>query len=106
MLVAKFDSGPFNIEAGNSASFVVEFLDAAGFTSIPSSASMTVAYVNTANSPQTDAFALVVKSKFFVGTWSSTSAALGLATWTAIANSSVGQVKQGQLRVIQRKGSS
>lgn len=101
-----FNSGPFNMEQGNSIAFTVEFLDQNGFTSIPSSASMTVAYNNTANSSQTDIVTLNVANKFFVGTWSSTSAALGLATWTAIANSSVAQVKQGQLRVIQRKGSS
>ncbi len=101
-----FDSGPFNMEQGNSVAFTVEFLDQNGFISVPSSASMTVAYTNTANSSQTDAFTLNVSNRFFVGTWSSTSAALGLATWTAIANSSVGQVKQGQLRILQRKGSS
>ena len=104
--MAKFDSGPFNIEQSNSAKFTVEFLDENGFTSVPSSASMTVAYINTVNSSQTDIVTLNVANKFFVGTWSSTSAALGLATWTAIANSSVGQVKQGLLRIIQRKGSS
>ncbi len=95
-----------DLEQGNSAQFMVGFFDAAGVTSIPSSASMTVAYINTANSSQTDIVALNLGNKTFIGTWSSTSASLGLATWTAIANSSVGQVKQGLLRIIQRKGSS
>lgn len=104
--MAAFQSGPFNIEQGNSASFVVEFLDANNFTSVPSSASMTVVYTNTANTTQTDSFTLTQANQFFVGTWSSTSAALGLATYTAIANSSVGSVAQGQLRIIQRRGSS
>jgi hypothetical protein len=101
-----FQSGPFNIEQGNSAAFTVEFLDSNGFTTVPSSASLAVAYTNTSNSSQTDNIALKPIMKFFIGTWSSTSAALGLATYTAIANSSVGSVAQGQIRVIQRKGSS
>lgn len=100
-----FQSGPFNMEQGNSIFFTVEFLDQNGFTSVPSSASMTVAYTNTSNSSQTDTVVLSQANRFFTGTWSSTSAALGYATWTAIANSSVGSVAQGQLRVIQRKGS-
>lgn len=102
--MATFQSGPFNIEQGNSATFTVEFFDISGFTSVPSSASMTVAYTNTINSSQTDTVSLSQVNTFFKGTWSSTSASLGLATWTAIANSSVGQVAQGQLRIIQRSG--
>lgn len=94
------------MEQGNSVNFAVEFLDQFGSTSVPSSASLTVAYTNISNSSQTDTVTLNPVSKFFTGTWSSTSAALGLALWTAIANSSVSNVAQGQLRVIQRKGSS
>lgn len=101
-----FQSGPFNMEQGNSIIFTVEFFDANGFTSVPSSASMSVSYRNTSNATQVDSVTLNVINSFFNGTWSSTSAALGLATWTAIANSSVGQVANGQLRVIQRRGSS
>lgn len=104
--MAGFQSGPFNIEQGNTASFVVEFLDASGFTSIPSSASLTVSYTNLAFSSQIDTVALNITNSFFLGTWSSTSASLGLATWSAIGNSSVTPQAQGQLRIIQRKGSS
>ena len=87
--MASFASGPTNIEQGNSVVFGVEFFDASGFTSVPSSASMTVAYTNTSNSPQTDSVTLNRQNLFFTGSWSSISAALGLATYTAIANSSV-----------------
>jgi hypothetical protein len=104
--MAPFASGPFNIEQGNSVVFGVEFFDASGFTSVPSSASMTVAYTNTSNVTQTDSFTLNRQNLFFTGSWSSTSAALGLATYTAIANSSVSPIANGQLRIIQRKGSS
>jgi len=103
-----FASGPINIAQGNSAVFTVEFFDAAGFTSIPSSASMTITYTNTSNSLQVDTVNLIHNNSFFyfTGGWSSISAAPGLATYTAIANSSVTPVANGQLRIIQRKGSS
>lgn len=99
-----FLSGPFNLQQGNSAEFTVEFLDAQGVISTPSSATMTVAYTNTSFASQTDTVTLTLENTFFTGTWSSTSAALGLATWTAICNSSVGQVATGQLRIIEREG--
>lgn len=105
--MAVFPSGPFNIEQGNSALFTVEFFDTNGFTSVPSSASMTVTYINASAATQVDTVALSqVNAAFFNGTWSSTSAALGLATWAATASSSVSPLAQGQLRVIQRRGSS
>lgn len=65
---------------------------------------MMVAYTTITNSSQTDSVTLNPINAFFKGTWSSTSAGLGLATWTAIANSSVSQVATGQLRIIQRSG--
>ncbi len=97
-----FLSGPFNIQQGNSAQFAVEFFDSLGSLSVPPSASMTVTYTNTANSSQTDNVTLSLNGGFFTGTWSSTSAALGLATWSAITALSTVQIATGQLRVIQR----
>lgn len=99
-----FASGPFNIQQGNSAEFTVEFLDIQGIATTPSSAYMTVSYVNTSGIGINETVTLTVSNTFFTGTWSSTSAALGLATWTAICNSSVGQVATGQIRVIDREG--
>lgn len=98
-----FQSGPFNIEQGNSAQFVVEFFDSTGLLSVPPSATMSVVYTNTSNATQTDTLTLVSVGSFFTVTWSSTSAALGLATWTATALPSSVQAAQGQIRVIQRK---
>jgi hypothetical protein len=98
-----FLSGPFNIEQGNSAQFVVEFLDTTGVLTVPPSAAMTVVYTNTSFSPQTDSVTMTSVGSFFTGTWSSTSAGLGLATWTATALPSSVQAAQGQIRVIQRK---
>jgi hypothetical protein len=99
-----FLSGPFNIEKGNSAQFVVEFFDSTGLLSVPPSATIAVTYINTANNSQTDTLTLNSVGSFFTATWSSTSAALGLATWTATALPSSVQAATGQIRVIQRKG--
>jgi len=102
-MALQFQSGPFNIEQGNTANFVVEFFDINGLLSIPSAPGMTVTYTNTSNATQVDTVSLSLNGAFFTGTWSSTSAALGIATWLATAPSSV-QVSTGQIRVIQRKG--
>jgi len=102
-MAAQFQSGPFNIEQGNTANFVVEFFDVNGLLSVPSTPGMTVTYTNTSYATQTDVVSLSLNGAFFTGTWSSTSAALGIATWSTTAPSSV-QVATGQIRVIQRKG--
>jgi hypothetical protein len=101
-----FQSGPFNIEQGNSANFTVEFFDSNGFLSVPPSASMTVTYVNISAASQVDNVTLVTNGSFFTGTWSSVLSSLCLATWVATTSLSTVQIATGQLRVIQRKGSS
>lgn len=98
-----FNSGPINIEQGNTANFTVEFLDSSGSTTVPSAGSMTVAYVNTSNAAQTDSVILTGNGSFFTGLWSSTSAALGLATWIALTTASTITQATGQIRVIQRQ---
>ena len=95
-------SGPINIEKGNTAYFSIEFLSSVGELTTPSSANMTVAYTNTSNASVTDTVSLTLSNSFFSGSWSSTSAALGLATWQAtMAGSTVVQAT-GQLRILQR----
>lgn len=101
-----FNSGPVNIQQGNSAFFTVEFLDSSGSLSVPSSASMSVSYTDSGSSPQVDTFDLTLTGRFFTGTWSSGSAALGVATWTASASPTGTNLATGQLRIIQRAGSS
>jgi len=102
MTVLTAQSGPFNIEQGNSANFVIEFFDVNGQLAVPSSPGMTVTYTNTSNATQVDTVSLALNGSFYTGTWSSTSASLGLATWLTTAPSSV-QVAIGYLRIIQRK---
>ncbi len=98
-----YQSGPFNIEAGNSASFVVEFLSSNGILTIPATTNFIVTYTNTANSSVVDTVTLTEVNSFFTGTWSSTSAALGLATWSVTATGSTLVQDTGQLRVLQRR---
>jgi hypothetical protein len=97
-------SGPFNIEQGNSANFTVEFFDINGLLAIPVGPSMTISYINISNINQIDTITLTPSNNFFTGTWSSASAALGLANYSTVAASV--QVATGQIRVIQRKASS
>lgn len=98
-----FQSGPVNIEQGNSATFNVEFLDSNGSLTVPSSGLIVVTYVNTGNSSQSDSVDLSESNSFFTGTWSSTSAALGLATWVATMGGSTETQATGQLRILQRQ---
>lgn len=97
-------SGPYNIEQGNSANFTVEYFDVNGALARPSGPTMTVTYTNLSNASQADTVTLTPSNNFFIGTWSSTSAALGLANYSAVAG--VLQVATGQIRVMQRKASS
>lgn len=98
----QYNSGPINIQQGNSANFTIEFLDDDGDLTVPSSANLSITYTNTSNTSQTDSVTLTNSNSFFTGTWSSTSAALGLATWEATAASTTVQAT-GQLRIIQRQ---
>lgn len=95
-------SGPFNIEKGNSATFNLEFLDSSGNLTVPSGATLSISYTNTSNAAQTDSVDLTLSDSFWTGTWSSTSAALGIATWEAASTGSTA-VGTGQIRIIQRQ---
>lgn len=98
-----YNSGPVNIEQGNSAEFTIEFLDSTGSLTVPSCATMSVVYTNTSNTTTTDAVTLSADNSFFTGTWSSVSAALGLATYTVLASGSTVTQSVGQIRIIQRQ---
>lgn len=96
----QIEFGPVNITGGNSAKFVLEFLDASGNVTTPSSANLTVTYTNTSNISQTDTVSLTVAGSFWTGTWSSTSAAFGLASWSLTRAGSTTVAQNGQIRVI------
>lgn len=95
-----FQSGPVNISQGNSAQFVVEYFDADGDLTVPTTAEMTVTYVNTSNGTSVDSVTMTLSNSFFTGTWSSATAALGLATWVATADGGSTTQATGQLRII------
>lgn len=101
-----YNSGPFNIQQGNTANFVVEFFDDSGDLTVPSSADLTITYTNTSNASQADSVTLTETNSFFTGVWSSTSAALGLAVWVATCANSTETQSTGQLRVIQRQSTT
>ena len=90
--------GPVNITTGNSAKFVAEFLDSNGLITTPSTASIAVSYTNTSNTTQTDTVTMTLVNSFWTGTWSSTSASLGVATWTLTSGTTTAQT--GLIRVI------
>jgi len=92
--------GPVNITKGNSAQFTLEFVDSSGNVTTPSSANLTVTYTNTSLTSQADTVTLTVTGSFFTGTWSSTSAVVGLATWTLTGAGSTTTVQDGLIRVI------
>ena len=98
-----YDSGPINIQQGNSANFTVEFLSSLNELTVPSSAYIHISYTNLSASSVSEDFDLTENNSFFTGTWSSTSAALGLATWIAYAAGSTTGQATGQLRIVQRQ---
>ncbi len=97
-----YRQGPINIQQGNSAAFAVEFLDSDGELTVPLTANLQISYVNLTNSTVTETVALSETNEFFTGIWSSTSAALGLATWVATGTSTDASAT-GQLRILQRQ---
>ena len=99
-----FNSGPVNIESGNTANFVVEFLDDEGDLTVPTAGTFSITYTNTSGSSTTETRSLTLDNSFFTCSWSSTSAALGLATWQVTANGSTTVQARGQIRVIERQG--
>lgn len=98
-----FASGPFDIQQGNTANFSVEFLSSTNTLTTPSTTNMTISYVNLSSTNQTDTITLTQTGSFYTGTWSSTSADLGLATWAVTATGSTTTQATGQLRIIQRQ---
>jgi|ERR1035437_73619 hypothetical protein len=91
--------GPTNVSQGNSAQFVIEFLSNNSLT-VPSSGNLTVSYTNNASVTQTDTVTLALNNSFYKGVWSSTSAALGLASWTLTAAGSTSVQQTGLIRIL------
>jgi hypothetical protein len=93
--------GPVNITQGNGAFFTAEFYDSFGNITTPSGAQVTVTYINTSNATITDTVSLAPIGYFYTGTWASSLASLGLATWLLFATSNSTSMQTGQIRVIE-----
>lgn len=92
---------PTNITQGNTARFVVEFFDSDGALAVPSSGTLTISYIDRAALTSTStSIALTQTNSFFLGTWSSTGAALGIATWSVSAPGITSPAATGEIRVI------
>jgi hypothetical protein len=98
-----YNSGPINLETGNTANFTLQFLSSSGALTVPSTTNMTITYTNTSNASASETITLSESNSFFTGTWSSTSAALGLATWQVTMTGSTEIQATGQIRVLQRQ---
>lgn len=96
---------PTNITQNNTARFVVEFFDTEGITTVPSSGTLTISYIDRTSltSTSTD-IGLTPSNSFFLGTWPSSVAALGLATWVVNAPGITAPAASGQIRVIDTDG--
>lgn len=100
-----YNLSPVNISFPNTARFVVEFLDADGVLTVPSSGTLTVSYIDRSTLSNTTATVdLAQTNSFFLGTWSSSGAALGLATWSVTAPGITSPAASGQIRVIDVDG--
>lgn len=92
--------GPVNIQYGNSAFFTAEFYDSNGVLTIPSCATLSITYTNISNASQTDTVVMSVNNSFYICTWSSSNASLGLALWSIFASGASSASQLGVIRVI------
>jgi len=91
--------GPYNVTQGSTVEFTVEFLDATGATTTPTSATLIVTYTALAGSTAIATVALSQSGSFFVGTWGSGVAQLGLATFS-ITGAGQASATTGSLRLL------
>lgn len=90
---------PININQGNSAKFVVQFLNPAGAQVNPSSAAVTIVY-KIAGVTNSATIGLSASGSFWTATWSSAGADLGLVDWSVASNVTTNPAQIGQLRII------
>jgi len=92
---------PVNIDYPNTARFVVEFFDADGALTVPSSGTLTISYTDRATLTATSTdISLTLTDSFFLGTWSSSGAVIGLASWSVTGAGLASPAATGTIRVI------
>lgn len=90
---------PINIQKGNTAEFIVEFLSSDGLLSIPAGGTVTIVYtlgVTTASTTLT----LTQVGSFFTVNWDSSVADYGPAPWAVRATGASADALTGDIRVI------
>lgn len=90
----------YNIFQGNSAEFVVEFLDGDGNITTPSGGTLTLTYTTGVTTAST-AMDLSQVGSFFTTTWLSCVADLGPGSWIVQASGSTTIVSTGNIRVVE-----
>src|SRR5512143_2101049 len=98
--MTQVDYGPVNITYGNSAFFTAEFYDSNGILTVPSGATLSITYTNINNAAQTDNVTMSLNNSFFVCTWSSSNASMGLAPWSVFVTGFSTASQIGVIRVI------
>ena len=89
---------PINIEKGDTAEFIVEFINSNGTISVPTGGTLTITYrVGTLTASQD--LALTQNGSFFTTLWGSSVADLGPATWT-VTPTGGSAVESGSIRVV------
>ena len=89
----------FNVRRFSTAAFPVEFLDANGVLTVPSSATLTITYTSTAGVAGSTAIDMVPVGFTFVGNWPAGNSDLGLWGYSISAPGQVSPIT-GSIRVL------
>ena len=74
--------GPYNVTQGSTVEFTVEFFDASGVLTTPTSATLVMTYTTVVGSTTTQSVNMTQSGSFFTAIWGSGVAKLGLATFS------------------------
>ena len=91
---------PVNITKGQSAQFIVEFVDSAGNLTIPSGGTVEITYI-LGITTALEIVPLTANQSFWNGTWASSVADYGPAVWRVYSADSTSVVaSSGDLRIL------
>ncbi len=91
---------PTNITQGNTATFVVEFLDSSGNLTVPASGTLTIVYPTGSLTTASTTITMTAAGSFFTASWGSSVSSLGDATWSVTAPGEPNPAASGTLRII------
>ncbi len=91
---------PFNVTYGSTVEFCVEFLDSNGVTTMPSSATLTMTYTSVSGTTASSVISLTQSGQFFIATWGSGQASVGIANFSIFAPGGTATPTEGQLRLL------